>query len=139
MRKLGIPASLAFCTADMEASAPALSRMMAAALREIAVSNSWFCLFASSSCTSTRVSYPSDLARASAASASALKNGLSCDGVIIAISLPLLVPPLVVGLAGAVVAAAVVFVAFAPVVAVGAAAVVLVAAGTLVDVAAVPP
>jgi len=59
----------------------------------------------------------------------------------IAISLPLPVAlPPVVGLAGAVVAAAVVFVAFAPVVAVGAAAVVLVAAaGTVVGVSAAPP
>ena len=51
-----MPASLAFWTAPIEASAPALSRMIAFALREIAVSISWLCLFGSSSCESAEVS-----------------------------------------------------------------------------------
>ena len=56
IRKLGMPASLAFVTAPIEASAPALSRMIAATLREIATSISWVCLFGSSSCELTSTS-----------------------------------------------------------------------------------
>ena len=51
-----MPASLAFLTAPIDASAPALSRMIAFALREIAVSISCDCLFGSSSCDATEVS-----------------------------------------------------------------------------------
>ena len=69
-----MPASLACWTAATVTSAPALSRMIAAALREIAVSNAWLCLVGSSSWLITRVSYPSYSALAFAASCSALKN-----------------------------------------------------------------
>ena len=51
-----MPASFAFCTAAMEASAPALSRMIAAALREMAVSISCSACSASSSWLATVVS-----------------------------------------------------------------------------------
>src|SRR4051812_45881967 len=83
-----MPASLAFLTAPIEASAPALSRMIALALREIALSISSLCLFGSSSCEAAEVSYPSSLALATAASASDLKNGLSAAGVMTAIRPP---------------------------------------------------
>ena len=51
-----MPASLALRTGPIEASAPALSRMIAFALREIAASMSSLCLFGSSSCDATDVS-----------------------------------------------------------------------------------
>ena len=44
-----MPASLAFWTAARSRRRPALSRMIAAALREIAVSMAWLCLVGSSS------------------------------------------------------------------------------------------
>ena len=44
-----MPASTAFCTGPMEASAPALSRMIALASEEMAESISCDCLFGSSS------------------------------------------------------------------------------------------
>ena len=56
MRKTGIPASTAFCTGAIDASAPALSRTMATAPCVIAASISSLCLFGSSSCDDTLVS-----------------------------------------------------------------------------------
>jgi hypothetical protein len=55
MRNTGMPASLALRTGPIVASAPALSRMIAFALREIAESMSSLCLFGSSSCDATEV------------------------------------------------------------------------------------
>ena len=57
-RMLGTPAAFALLTAAIEASAPALSRMIADTFRAIATSSNWSCLFASSSCELTRTSYP---------------------------------------------------------------------------------
>ena len=51
-----MPASSAFWIGPMEASAPALSRMIAAAPWLIAASMSSLCLFGSSSCDETEVS-----------------------------------------------------------------------------------
>jgi hypothetical protein len=55
IRNTGTCAALALATAAALASAPALSRMIAAALRAMAVSISWLCLKASSSCENFRV------------------------------------------------------------------------------------
>ena len=55
-QEYGMPASSALRTGPIEASAPALSRMIAFALREIAASMSSLCLFGSSSCEATDVS-----------------------------------------------------------------------------------
>src|SRR3954470_24566780 len=93
MRKTGMPAALALRTGPIEASAPALSRIIALALREIAASISSLCLFGSSSCDAHEVWQPDSLAFAAAASASALKNGLSTAGVMIAIRPPALPDP----------------------------------------------
>src|SRR5437763_139772 len=81
-----MPAFVARRTAATDESAPALSRMIAAALEAMAASIRLSCRYASSSCASMRTRYPREMARAAAASASALKKGLSCDGTITTMS-----------------------------------------------------
>src|ERR1700735_3650709 len=81
-----MPALVARRTAATEEWAPALSRIIAAAFDAMAASIRLSCRYASSSCASTRTRYPRETARSAAASASALKNGLSCEGTITTIS-----------------------------------------------------
>ena len=85
IRKVGIPASLAFCTAWIDASAPALSTMIAFAPCAIARSKCWSCS-AASSWISTSVSYPSALAAAVRQLRFRAKTGFVHEGVMITIS-----------------------------------------------------